>query len=114
MSPVIPGRSCNSYLPPKDHLGNVISFKTPALEEAIRWRKGKIIINLDKKHVLFEMTSEIIRRHQASAHVMITVHTAEQARYYYDQNNDQLFSAFVRTMEEFQAFEEKKSPGRKL
>lgn len=94
----------------KDHMGKVTSYKIPSLEEAIKWSKGKTIINLDKKDVPLEMTAEIIKKHKAHAHVMVTVHTAEQARYYYDQDKRQMFSAFVRTMEEFQAFEEEGIP----
>src|SRR5690554_916741 len=88
-----------------DHLGNLTPYRIPTLEEAIKWSKGKTVINLDKKDVPLEMTAAIIRKHKAYAHVMVTVHTAEQARLYYDQNNGQMFSAFVRTMEEFQAIE---------
>ena len=94
----------------KDHLGNVTPYKIPSLEAVIKWSKGKTVINLDKKDVPFAMTAAIIRKHKASAHVMVTVHTAEQARYYYGQNPDQMFSAFIRTMEEFQAFEKEGIP----
>src|SRR5690606_35674185 len=94
----------------KDHLGNITSYKIPTLEEAIKWSKGKTVINLDKKDVPLAMTAAIIKKYKATAHVMVTVHTAEQARYYYDQNKDQMFSAFVRTMEEFRAFEENGIP----
>jgi glycerophosphoryl diester phosphodiesterase len=94
----------------KDHLGNLTPYRIPSLEEAIKWSKGKTIINLDKKDVPLEMTAAIIKKHKAHAHVMVTVHTAEQARYYYDQDNRQMFSAFVRTMEEFQAFEDEGIP----
>ena len=94
----------------KDHLGNETPYKIPTLEEAIKWSKGKTVINLDKKDVPLAMTAAIIKKHKATAHVMVTVHTAEQARYYYDQNNKQMFSAFIRTTEEFEAFEEEGIP----
>ena len=93
-----------------DHLGNLTPYRIPTLEEAIKWSKGKTVINLDKKDVPLEMTAAIIRKHKAYAHVMVTVHTAEQARYYYDQNNKQMFSAFIRTEEEFAAFEKEGIP----
>lgn len=94
----------------KDHLGNVTPYGIPSLEEVIKWSKGKTIINLDKKDVPLEMTAAIIKKHKAYAHVMVTVHTAEQARYYYDQDHRQMFSAFIRTLEEFQAFEAERIP----
>ena len=93
-----------------DHLGNLTPYRIPTLEEAIKWSKGKTVINLDKKDVPLEMTAAIIRKHKAYAHVMVTVHTAEQARYYYDQNNKQMFSAFIRNEEEFDAFEKEGIP----
>ena len=94
----------------KDHLGNVTPYKIPSLEETIKWSKGKTIINLDKKDVPLQMTAAIIKKHKAYDHVMVTVHTAEQARYFYNQDNRQMFSAFVRNMEEFKAFEEEGIP----
>lgn len=94
----------------KDHLGNETPYKIPSLEEVIKWSNGKTVINLDKKDVPLEMTGALLKKHKAYAHVMVTVHTAEQARYYYDQNNKQMFSAFIRTMEEFQAFEDEGIP----
>lgn len=93
-----------------DHLGNVSPYKIPTLEEAIKWSRGKTIINLDKKDVPLEMTAAIIEKHNAYGHVMVTVHTAEQTRYYHDKNSQQMFSAFVRTMEEFEAFEKEGIP----
>lgn len=93
-----------------DHLGNATPYRIPTLEEAIKWSKGKTVINLDKKDVPLEMTAAIIRKHKAYAHVMVTVHTAEQARYYYDRSNKQMFSAFIRTEEEFAAFEKEGIP----
>ena len=93
-----------------DHLGNLTPYRIPTLEEAIKWSKGKTVINLDKKDVPLEMTAAIIRKHKAYAHVMVTVHAAEQARYYYDQDNKQMFSAFIRTEEEFAAFEKEGIP----
>lgn len=93
-----------------DHLGNATPYKISSLEEVIKWSKGKTIINLDKKDVPLEMTAAIIKKHKAEAHVMVTVHTAEQARFYYDKNNNQMFSAFVRTKEEFDDFEKEGIP----
>src|SRR5690606_1232698 len=65
----------------KDKNGQVTDFRIPTLEEAILWAKGKTILNLDKKDVPLEMTVEIIQRMDATDHVMVTVHTAEQAAF---------------------------------
>lgn len=94
----------------KDPLGNLTAYKIPSLVEVIKWSRGKTIINLDKKDVPINITAAIIKDQQAESHVMLTVHTAEQARFYYDLNNNQMFSAFVRTKEEFNAFEKEGIP----
>lgn len=89
----------------KDPEGNVTPYGIPTLDEVIRWGKGKTILNLDKKDVPLAMTVKKLQQHRATAHVMVTVHTAEQARYYYERLPDIMFSAFVRTRQELEAYE---------
>lgn len=84
----------------KDKYGNLTEFRIPTLAEVIRWSKGKTIINLDKKDVPLEMTADILEEHNATANVMCTVHSAEEALYYYKRNPKRMFSAFIRTPEE--------------
>jgi glycerophosphoryl diester phosphodiesterase len=83
----------------KDSEGNVTPYGIPTLAEAIEWARGKTILNLDKKDVPFQMTADIIRKHKAGAFVMVTVHMAEQAKFYYDDDHNRMFSAFVKTKE---------------
>lgn len=90
----------------KDKFGELTDFKIPTLEEAIRWAKGKTILNLDKKDVPLAMTVEIIQRMDATGHVMVTVHTADQALFYLERIPDIMFSAFVKTKEAFDSYEE--------
>ncbi|MGY2134920.1 glycerophosphodiester phosphodiesterase family protein [Hymenobacter sp. HD11105] len=89
----------------KDPEGNVTPYGIPRLEEVIRWSKGKTVLNLDKKDVPLALTVKLLRRHQAAAHVLLTVHTAEQAKYYYDQIPGVMLSAFVRTRAELESYE---------
>lgn len=89
----------------KDSDGNVTEHRIPTLAEAIEWARGKTVLNLDRKDVPFAMTAAIIRKHRADAFVMVTVHSAEQARYYYEDNADRMFSAFVKTPPELAAYE---------
>src|SRR5690625_7698677 len=56
------------------------------------------------------MTAEIIRKMDSEAHVMVTVHSAEQARFYLDRLPNIMFSAFVRTMEEFDDYDAEGMP----
>ncbi|MFT2010542.1 glycerophosphodiester phosphodiesterase family protein [Pontibacter sp. 13R65] len=89
----------------KDVDGNLTEYQIPTLEETILWSRGKTIINLDKKDVPLEMTAAIIRKHKAEAHVMVTVHNAAQAKFYYDKNKEIMFSAFVKTKEALHEYE---------
>lgn len=86
----------------KDSEGNATPYKIPLLEDVIRWSKGKTIINLDKKDVPMERIVELIKKHKAEKHVMLTVHTGAQARYYYDQLPNVMMSAFARNDKEYE------------
>lgn len=86
----------------KDHMGNRTDCRIPTLEEVIVWSKGKTIINLDKKDVPMEMIAALIKKYKAQDHVMVTVHTGAQARYYYDRFPGIMMSVFARTDKEFE------------
>jgi glycerophosphoryl diester phosphodiesterase len=90
----------------KDSEGTFTDYRIPTLEEVIKWAKGKTVVILDKKDVPFRMTADIIRKHNAEAYVMITVHNAEQAKFYYEDNPKVMFEAFVRTKEALYSYEE--------
>jgi glycerophosphoryl diester phosphodiesterase len=94
----------------KDGEGNITTYKIPSLSEVIEWSKGRTIINLDVKDVPLVMTADILRKHQAETYVMLTVHNAEQARFYYQNNPNRMFSAFIRTRQEFADFEKSGIP----
>lgn len=98
----------------KDSEGNLTDFRIPTLDEVIEWSKGKTVVILDKKDVPFRMTADKIRAHNAEAHVMITVHTAEQAKFYYDDNPNVMFEAFVKTEKAFHEYEEAGIPWKQV
>lgn len=85
----------------KDSEGNITNLRIPLLEDIIVWSKGKTIINLDKKDVPLHKIVELIKKHKAENHVMLTVHTGAQARYYYDRLPHIMFSAFARNQKEY-------------
>lgn len=93
-----------------DHLGNETGYKIPSLAEVIEWSRGKTVINLDKKDVPLEVTADIIKEYSAESHVMITVHSAEEARFYLERNPDSMFSAFIRNPEEFEDYQSEGIP----
>ena len=45
------------------------------------------------------MIVKLLRRLNAGEFVMITVHDAAQAKFYYDDDRDRMMSAFVKTEE---------------
>ncbi|QNL50444.1 glycerophosphodiester phosphodiesterase family protein [Olivibacter sp. SDN3] len=98
----------------KDVAGNITPFRIPTLADAIEWARGKTILNLDKKDVPMEMTAAIIKEHQAETFVMVTVHNAEQAKFYYHKNKKQMFSAFVKTPEELKMYENAGIPSKQM
>lgn len=89
----------------KDAEGKVTEHRIPTLAEAIEWARGKTVLDLDRKDVPLPMTAAIIRKHKADAFIMITVHSPEQACYYYEDNKEQMFSAFVKAPQELAAYE---------
>lgn len=89
----------------KDADGNVTEHRIPTLAEAIDWARGKTVLNLDRKDVPFAMTTAILRKHKADAFMMLTVHAPEQARYYYDDNKNRMFSVFIKNRQELDAYE---------
>ncbi|PSR56955.1 glycerophosphodiester phosphodiesterase [Adhaeribacter arboris] len=89
----------------KDAEGKVTPYGIPTLDEVIEWSKGKTIINLDRKDVPLAMTARKLREHQAEATVMLTVHSAEQAKFYLKDNKNRMFSAFIRNKTELADYE---------
>ncbi|MEJ5055891.1 glycerophosphodiester phosphodiesterase family protein [Sphingobacterium sp. MYb382] len=87
----------------KDASGNETPYRLNTLDEMIAWAKGKTILNLDKKDVPLEATAAIIRKHQAYAWVMVTVHNIEQARFFLTQNPKQFLAMHIRTAEQLEA-----------
>ena len=89
----------------KDSEGKVTDFHIPTLAAAIEWARGKTILNLDKKDVPLALTAKVIREHNAGSFVMVTVHDAQQAKFYYDDDHNRMMSAFVKTEADMKAYE---------
>ncbi|MBO9204145.1 MULTISPECIES: glycerophosphodiester phosphodiesterase family protein [Niastella] len=98
----------------KDVNGKVTPYRIPTLEEAIIWAKGKTVLILDKKDVPMETTAALIKKHHAEAWVMITVHNAKQAKFYYDDNKNVMFEAFVKTKKAMMEYEEAGIPWQQI
>jgi glycerophosphoryl diester phosphodiesterase len=98
----------------KDVNGNVTPYRIPTLEEAIIWAKGRTVLILDKKDVPMETTAKLIKKHHAEAWVMITVHNAKQAKFYYDDNKNVMFEAFVKTKQALEEYEKAGIPWQQI
>ncbi|MGS2740156.1 glycerophosphodiester phosphodiesterase family protein [Sinomicrobium sp. M5D2P17] len=90
----------------KDPEGNLTEYGIPTLKEAILWSKGKTVLILDKKDVPPEMTASLIKELKAESHVMVTVHNAAQALFYYRDNPEIVMEAFVKTKKALKEYEE--------
>lgn len=90
----------------KDKDGRVTEHRIPTLTEVIEWARGKAILNLDRKDVPMAITAQLLHEHDAHAFVMVTVHAAEQARFYLDAHEGQVLSAHIKTVEQFEEYRE--------
>lgn len=89
----------------KDKDGNVTPYRIPTLQEAIDWARGKTVLNLDKKDVPMQMIADLLRKNKADHFMMVTVHNAKQAKFYFDDNPERMMSAFVKTEEALKEYE---------
>jgi len=97
----------------KDNEGNVTPYKIPTLNEVIQWSIGKTVLNLDRKDVPLDLQEKILREHSNKV-IMITVHDAKHAKFYYDQNPNRMFSAFVKTKEALLEYEAEGIPWERM
>lgn len=98
----------------KDAEGNVTPYRIPTLADAIEWARGKTVLNLDKKDVPLQMTADIIRKLNAGSFVMVTVHNAQQAKFYYDDDNKRMLSAHIKTEKAFNEYAASGVPWRNM
>ncbi|WP_432709799.1 glycerophosphodiester phosphodiesterase family protein [Pedobacter sp.] len=97
----------------KDVHGHVTDFKIPTLTQAIEWSRGKTVMNLDKKDLPLVETARILKE-IGNEVVMVTVHNAEQAKFYYQDNPRRMMSAFVKTKQAFHEYEAAGIPWRNM
>lgn len=93
----------------KDGYGKVTDYKIQTLEEVIKWSQGKCVLNLDNKGVPYEDIFALIQKLGAK-NIMITTHSAAHARWYYDRNPEQMFSAHIRNKKQFEEYKAAKIP----
>lgn len=98
----------------KDKDGNVTPYPIPTLKEVIEWARGKTILNLDIKDVPPTMTADLIKELNAEAFVMLTVHSPAQALFYLEKNPHSMFSAHIKSVEQFHEYDEAGIPWKQV
>lgn len=90
----------------KDADGRPTSNHLNTLDQAIRWSKGKTIINLDVKDVPPGMKARMVKKQHAFCHVIFTVHNAKEAVFFYDFDHRSLFSAWILNEKALEAYQD--------
>lgn len=88
----------------KDSFGKTTDFKIPKLEDVISWSIGKTVLNLDRKDVPPEVIVNLIKKCGAEHHIMLTVHTGNQAKFYYEHLPLTMLAARIRNNDEYDDF----------
>lgn len=89
----------------KDWRGELTAAHPPTLEKAIAWSKGKTLLNLDIKDSTPEEKVALVKRHDAFANILFTVHSPEEARYYLNLDQRCHFAAVVFNMDDLNRYE---------
>lgn len=87
-----------------DLFGNETPYKIPTVEEVIKWSQGKTILNFDKKDAPREMLVKLVNKLGAK-NIIYTVHNPEDAMLVYNLDKDAHFSAWMKDLDAFKAYE---------
>lgn len=90
----------------KDINDKEVGTHPPSLDEMIEWAKGRTILNLDIKDAPAEQRLAIVRKHDAFATVLLTVHDADQAKFFYESDHRSLLACVVFTLEQMKTYED--------
>ncbi|MDD3108085.1 MAG: glycerophosphodiester phosphodiesterase family protein [Alistipes sp.] len=87
-----------------DRWGKETSFKIPRVSDVIRWSRGKTILNFDQKDVPREILMQLVQSMKAR-NVIYTIHSPQEAVACCALDPEAHFSAWMRNMEDFRAYE---------
>jgi len=88
----------------KNVKGEVTEYKIPTLAEVLEWARGKTVLVLDKKDVPLRMIADIIRKYDANNYVINMVRSPEDARFYFEDNRQRMFSISMRSPDDIDAY----------
>lgn len=90
----------------KDSTGNIINTHPPSLDELIEWAKGRTVLNLDIKDALAAQRLAMVQKHKAFATVLFTVHTASEAKFFYEADHRSLLACVIFTLDQLKSYAE--------
>lgn len=98
----------------KDSSGKELFYNIPKFSDIIKWSKGKTILNVDVKDVPATAKIKQVNAFNAFDHVIFTVHNAKQAKEFLELNPKCYFSAFIRTLEDYEEYIKEKIPWNRI
>ncbi|KGE14338.1 glycerophosphodiester phosphodiesterase family protein [Sphingobacterium deserti] len=98
----------------KDRSGKLTDQRIPRLDSVLVWAKGKTVLNLDQKGVPAAVYIELIRKYNAFSYVMITVHTASQAKDFLKMAPQLMLSAHIKTKPVYETYKKQRIPFNQL
>lgn len=98
----------------KDNDGNVTEHRTPTLDEALEWARGKTIVILDKKNVPVEACIEKTEEHEAEAYTMVMAYSFQGIRRCHELNRDIMMDIMIGDRNWFREFDESGVPWNRI
>jgi len=90
----------------KNAQGEVTDHRIPTLGEVLDWARDRTVLILDKKDVPLPVIARMIREYEADRFVVNMVRSPEDARFYYEENPQRMFSVSIREPETFDRYME--------
>ena len=98
-----------------DDFGTPTPYRIPTLGEALKWCKGKAVLNLDvKRGVPLEKVVQAVQQYQAERSVVIITYNLRDALKVHRLNPELMISASIRNEKELQQYLESGIPADKL
>lgn len=89
----------------KDSTGAPVHTHPPSLEELIVWAKGKTVLNLDIKDASPQQRLDAVKRQDAFGTVLFTVHSANEAKFFYEADHRSLLACVIFSLEQMKSYE---------
>ena len=96
-----------------DKWGNVTPYRIPSVEDVVKWSQGKTILNFDLKDVTRDVLIPFIKS-LGAGNCIYTVQTPEQALEVLAADSNARMSAWIRSMEHLQAYDEAGIPAENI